>query len=185
MLVERTDGSVMSIWARRKIVKRCPSGHAMDAGLRTCPKCTGHAESAVSVRDDLERTVDGSRLTADLEPSLFGKVPGESVAEPVRIRARLQRAAGGPGEDDIEIERGPVKLGRSPSADGRSRLVTVHDSCMSRDHALLETGPEGLVVQDLGSSNGTYVNDRRVQRAVLHDGDRLRVGETDLWVTFF
>ena len=185
MLVERTDGSVMSIWARRKIIKRCPSGHAMDAGLRACPTCTGHAGPAVPVRDDLERTVDGSRLTVDLEPSLFGEVPGAPVAEPVRICARLQRTAGEPRDDDIEVGHGQVKLGRSPSADGRSHLVTLHDSCMSRDHALLELGPEGLVVQDLNSSNGTYVNDQRVQRAVLHSGDRLRVGETDLWVTFF
>jgi hypothetical protein len=197
LLVERTDGSVMSIWARRKIVKRCPSGHAMDVGLRTCPKCTGHREQVVTVRDDLERTIDGSRLTADAEPSLFGRVPGESDAEPslfggvpgesdaepVRIRARLQRDAGGPRDDDIEIERRPVKLGRSPSADGRSRLVTLDDPCMSRDHVVLETGPEGLVVQDLHSKNGTYVNEQPVQRAVLHSGDRLRVGQTDLWVT--
>ena len=173
----------MSIWARRKIVKRCPSGHAMDVGMRTCPKCTGRAEPIGSVRDDLERTIDGSRLTADAEPSLFGRVPATPVAEPVRIRARLQRTAGGPRDDDIEIGRGPVKLGRSPSADGRSRLVTLDDPCLSRDHAVLETGPEGLVVQDLNSKNGTYVNDQPVQRAVLHSGDRLRVGQTDLWVT--
>jgi hypothetical protein len=175
----------MSIWARRKIVKRCPSGHTMDASWRTCPRCTGHAAPDVPVRDDLERTIDGSRLTVDAEPSLFGQLPGEVVAEPVRVRACLQRTTSGSRGDDIEIERGPVKLGRSPSADGRSRLVTLDDPCLSRDHAVLETGSEGLVVLDLDSKNGTYVNDQRIQRAVLHTGDRLRVGQTDLWVRFF
>jgi hypothetical protein len=175
----------MSIWARRKIVKRCPSGHVMDVGSRACAKCTGHAGPIVSVRDDLDLTIDGSRLTVDAEPSLFGQVPGEPVAEPITIRARLQRDAAGPRDDDIVIERGPVKLGRSPSADGRSRLVTIDDPCLSRDHAVLETSSEGLVAQDLNSRNGTYVNDQRVQRAVLHTGDRLRVGHTDLWVTLF
>jgi pSer/pThr/pTyr-binding forkhead associated (FHA) protein len=37
--------------------------------------------------------------------------------------------------------------------------------------------PDRVVVEDLGSANGTYVNDRPIQQARLRDGDRLRVAD--------
>jgi pSer/pThr/pTyr-binding forkhead associated (FHA) protein len=40
-----------------------------------------------------------------------------------------------------------------------------------------------LEVEDLDSTNGTFVNDQRVRRATLNAGDRLRVGRVELAVT--
>jgi pSer/pThr/pTyr-binding forkhead associated (FHA) protein len=37
-------------------------------------------------------------------------------------------------------------------------------------------------VEDLGSTNGTFVNDQRVQRLVLESGDRLRIGRVELTI---
>ena len=49
--------------------------------------------------------------------------------------------------------------------------------CVSRRHCLVEVDDGGTVwVRDLGSLNGTWVNGRRVERARLGAGDRLRVG---------
>lgn len=54
---------------------------------------------------------------------------------------------------------------------------------VSRIHCRLVTGEAGeLVVEDLGSTNGTFVNDKRIRRAVLAAGDRLRVGRIELAV---
>jgi len=47
----------------------------------------------------------------------------------------------------------------------------------SRRHAAIEQTPEGYVVSDAGSLNGTYVNQERIERAVLHHGDELQVGK--------
>ena len=47
---------------------------------------------------------------------------------------------------------------------------------VSRLHCRLAAAPDQLVVEDLGSTNGTFVNDRRVQRATLREGDLLRLG---------
>jgi hypothetical protein len=57
--------------------------------------------------------------------------------------------------------------------------VCVSDGRASRRHCSISKGPDGLVVEDLDSANGTFVNGARVSRAELHEGDRLRVGYTE------
>ncbi len=55
---------------------------------------------------------------------------------------------------------------------------------VSRVHCRLTSQADGaLVVEDLDSTNGTFVNDKRVRRAVLSTGDRLRVGRIELSVS--
>jgi pSer/pThr/pTyr-binding forkhead associated (FHA) protein len=46
---------------------------------------------------------------------------------------------------------------------------------ISRRHALIKPTPEGLSVEDLGSSNGTFINGKRVQHGFLNPGDELRL----------
>ena len=53
---------------------------------------------------------------------------------------------------------------------------------VSRLHCQLSASPTELLVEDLGSTNGTFVNDRRVQRAGLQAGDHLRLGKVVLQV---
>ncbi len=65
---------------------------------------------------------------------------------------------------------GPVVIGRAPECD-----ISVHAEEISRRHALVKPTPEGLSVEDLGSSNGTYINAKRVQQGFLNAGDELRL----------
>jgi pSer/pThr/pTyr-binding forkhead associated (FHA) protein len=54
---------------------------------------------------------------------------------------------------------------------------------VSRVHCRLSTDASGdLSVEDLDSTNGTFVNDQRVRRAMLNAGDRLRIGRVELAV---
>ena len=75
-------------------------------------------------------------------------------------------------------------LGRAREAD-----VVLDVPLVSRMHCRLESGSEQggneppLLVIDLGSTNGTYVNGQRVDRSELKDGDRLRVGRVEFSVT--
>lgn len=46
---------------------------------------------------------------------------------------------------------------------------------VSRRHAELRVTPDGIMVEDLGSSNGTYVNDKRITRQLMKAGDELRL----------
>jgi pSer/pThr/pTyr-binding forkhead associated (FHA) protein len=67
---------------------------------------------------------------------------------------------------------GAVKtIGRAPRAD-----FIVDAPLVSRVHCRLSAGAAELEVEDLSSTNGIFVNDQRVTRAVLRSGDRLRVG---------
>jgi pSer/pThr/pTyr-binding forkhead associated (FHA) protein len=64
-------------------------------------------------------------------------------------------------------------LGRSRAAD-----VRFPDPTVSRRHAALQRVENGWLVADRASTHGTHVNGRRVDAAILHDGDELRLGLT-------
>jgi sulfite reductase (NADPH) flavoprotein alpha-component len=70
----------------------------------------------------------------------------------------------------------PATLGRDEGV----AAVVLDDTDVSRRHARLEVVDDELVLTDLGSTNGTYVNDARVVRQVLVRGDRIRIGHYDL-----
>jgi pSer/pThr/pTyr-binding forkhead associated (FHA) protein len=69
-------------------------------------------------------------------------------------------------------------IGRATRAD-----FIVDVALVSRVHCRLTEADGKLEVEDLGSTNGTFVNDRRVKRAVLAPGDRLRIGRVELLIT--
>jgi len=73
-----------------------------------------------------------------------------------------------------------ISVGRDPSAD-----VYVDNPGVSRDHFRLERveGGEYQIV-DLGSANGTFVNDQMVNSAVVHNNDVVRFGKYTLWVGY-
>lgn len=75
-------------------------------------------------------------------------------------------------KEGIDLHPGVVTLGRS---DENSIAIT-HQSVSSR-HAQLEVNEQGVVVRDLGSTNGTYVNGCQVQAAQLEVGAEIRFGE--------
>jgi len=60
--------------------------------------------------------------------------------------------------------------------------IVVNDPLASRRHARLVKGPEGLVIEDGGSANGTFVNGRREQRTVLRERDIVTIGNVDFLV---
>ena len=86
-----------------------------------------------------------------------------------------------------DSEAGPITFRVSPGATktvGRaSRADFILEAALvSRLHCRLEAGTENLEVVDLDSTNGTFVNDKRVERARLASGDRLRIGRVELKV---
>src|SRR3954469_20047311 len=78
----------------------------------------------------------------------------------------------------FRVSGGAVKtIGRATRADFR-----VDAALVSRLHCRLEAGHDEIDVVDLSSTNGTYVNDRKIDRAKVASGDRLRIGRVELMV---
>ncbi len=80
----------------------------------------------------------------------------------------------------ITVQRFPFVIGRAEDID-----LTLRDPGISRRHASIEEGEGGqLVIRDLGSLNGLFVNNRQVKEAPLADGDRVTLGDHALHVIF-
>ena len=65
---------------------------------------------------------------------------------------------------------------------GSAAGFSIDAPLLSRFHCNLAASADELVVEDLDSTNGTFVNGRRVQRAALREGDLLRLGGVELSV---
>jgi len=78
----------------------------------------------------------------------------------------------------FRLNSGAIKtVGRAPRAD-----FILDVALVSRLHCRLTAGDDQLEVVDLESTNGTFVNDKRVAKAKLALGDRLRIGRVELTV---
>jgi transcriptional regulator with GAF, ATPase, and Fis domain len=98
--------------------------------------------------------------------------------------------------DRVEIARFRVHVNSGPDASrviesameevtigsAAGQTLRLNDRCVSRHHCVIRVGDEGLVCEDLGSTNGTFVGGHRVTSAVLAPGDTITVGESALAV---
>jgi hypothetical protein len=74
---------------------------------------------------------------------------------------------------------GPVVVGRSPNAD-----VVINEPFVSARHACFTLQGPALMVEDMGSTNGTLVNGRVIEEPVtLRDGDDVQVGDVVMRVS--
>jgi hypothetical protein len=77
----------------------------------------------------------------------------------------------------LPITAAPLVIGRLPEC-----AVVLGDTNISRRHAQVAMDDGAVVVSDLGSTNGTFVNGRRITRATVRPGDEITVGTTRLRV---
>ena len=115
-------------------------------------------------------------------------VIGAAHADELRALARAKQAA--PGRfrviasptllrGEVLVFQEPVTVGRAPD----SGLRLDQDEFASSRHARINPAENGLWIEDLGSTNGTFVNDARVTTSrQLQPGDLVRFGETELRV---
>lgn len=73
------------------------------------------------------------------------------------------------------LNGGHVLIGRDELCD-----IRLPNSLVSRHHALVVNSSTGVKLVDLGSRNGTFVNDRKIRKHTLQDNDRITVGECSI-----
>jgi two-component system, cell cycle response regulator len=73
----------------------------------------------------------------------------------------------------FNLDQPAIIIGRSSKSD-----IQVDQESVSRNHAKIINTGKTLIVRDLGSTNGTYVNDELIDEYVLRDGDFIKIGRT-------
>jgi pSer/pThr/pTyr-binding forkhead associated (FHA) protein len=108
----------------------------------------------------------------------------ERRARPAEPKARRARSRGAPAKLVVLNDRGgrvsshrlsgTIQIGRASSCD-----IRPDDTYVSQLHAKISNRNGSWVVEDLGSTNGTYLNQRKVTApTAISPGDRIRVGKT-------
>ena len=79
------------------------------------------------------------------------------------------------GTKRLKLTDGPISVGRRPD-----NTLVLDDEMASRHHCVVEPWEGGFRVRDLGSSNGTKLNNERITTEVLDNGDVVLIGSTEL-----
>lgn len=94
-----------------------------------------------------------------------------------RHHAAIVVLAGPRRGSELPLHRPRVVIGRAMEAD-----LVFQDETVSREHAAIAFRGGSFVVEDLGSSNGTWVNGEQVAVQALRHGDRIKLGHLELQV---
>jgi len=141
-------------------------------GHRNPPEST-FCSSCGSPLDNLD---DRTVTIAAVDPLLEGAGTHDDMAVPFnavpRDGAVLIVRSGPQAGERFVLEPSVTHLGRHPDSE-----IMLDDITVSRRHVTIERTSQGYVVSDAGSLNGTYINQERVDRAVLRHGDELQIGK--------
>lgn len=142
-------------------------GHRNPPGSNFCSSCGAPLDVAVDDRTIVFQPVDSLQ-----------DAPGPSddvvvtMAELPQGTGVLLVRSGSEAGVRVLLQQDVTRLGRHPDSD-----VVLDDITVSRRHAEVVRTPTGYQVRDVGSLNGTYLNQDRVDEADLHQGDELQVGK--------
>ena len=78
---------------------------------------------------------------------------------------------------EIETESNKITIGRTASSD-----IQVDNVAVSAHHARIVKDPGHYVIEDLNSTNGTFVNEKKITRRVLKENDVITIGKHSLVV---
>ncbi len=175
-------------------MQKCPTcGHTNRPGVVFCENCGTNL--IAGARPQSTKALDGEKQT-ELETSLGRSVfdTGEQgtaiFPEDGILRMEID---GSPDPIIMRFEHHEMILGRRDPATGALPDVDLtpfagYRMGVSRRHSLIRlTDKRFLEILDLGSANGTTVNGRRLEPhhpEMLHDGDRVKLGEITLMVRF-
>ncbi|HJT99501.1 MAG TPA: FHA domain-containing protein [Rhodanobacteraceae bacterium] len=117
--------------------------------------------------------ISSDRPVAATMPPPSTKKPGDEAAR-TRVRNTLPkymlRGVSGPTFGKTYALTGTMVIGRQNDSD-----IPVPAEEISRHHARLQVTADGVLVEDMSSANGTFINDKRVQNGLLKPGEELRL----------
>ena len=95
--------------------------------------------------------------------------------ESTHLVGRILLASEGKTVVERELRPGRLVIGRTPDND-----LQIDSKFISRHHCQIVTQPDSCLIEDLNSTNGIYVQSKRVRRHNLNDGDVVQVGQHEI-----
>jgi hypothetical protein len=160
--------AVLFVIMRRRGAHRCATcRRPLPGALASCAFCS-----------DTQVPVGDRTLKADLSPTVLARLndTAEYLEKTLTLREKpVLSVTRGPGTGQLfELNEGlATSIGRAKAND-----VVLQDVSVSSQHCRILSENGHFVLHDLHSTNGTFVNERRVTHYTLTDGDTLQVGET-------
>ncbi len=138
-----------------------------------CPSCSDRVPSDSTVCPSCDATVVDADRTQVLSRVAHEPVFGATTSgTTTRVNAATLMVRSGPQAGDrFTLTSEFTRLGRHPDSD-----ISLDDISVSRRHAEIRHDGDEYVLRDVGSLNGTYVNQRRVDSVVLQQGDEILIG---------
>jgi hypothetical protein len=142
-------------------------GHSLGEDDKFCASCGAPADASESDANSTTAAIELGALDPSHEPQELPQLePGTGMLVVVR----------GPNAGSrYLLDRDATTIGRHPDAD-----IFLDDVTVSRRHAELLRTDAGMLVKDLGSLNGSYVNGERVEERILSTGEELQIGRFKL-----
>ncbi len=137
-------------------------------------RLSSFASSSIMMKsEEIARMIPRQTVTARVTEA---GAPVEQAPSQTRKLTPVLRITKGPDAGKVfTIVKSPLRIGRDPSND----IVLVANG-ISRRHAIVTLEGNKVLLTDLGSTNGTYVNTKRVQQVALKSGDEIFVGSVIL-----
>jgi hypothetical protein len=152
--------------------RQCPScGHLAEDDAHFCASCGAELAPADPA---FQTGVLGIRVASEGDSAPMPVVDSTSVGG-LEVGHAVLVVLRGPQEGaryNLAPGSEPVVVGRSPECG-----LFLDDVTVSRRHAELRSAAGGWELHDLGSLNGSYVNRRRIDTAVLAGGDEVQIGK--------
>jgi len=146
-----------------------PDSYVSDATLTSLVAEVRHALEEPGRQPRFIRTVHGFGYAFDGPAMRSGHEPGTAARAAPLVWLTC-------GEADVPLHEGENVLGRDGAVS-----VCLRSTSVSKRHARIVVADEAVTIEDLGSKNGTFVNDTRIDAPVaLGDGDEVRLGRERL-----
>jgi Mg-chelatase subunit ChlD/biotin carboxyl carrier protein len=142
---------------------------------REVPEGTTDYNAVLSVRERVTQPADYSGLIMISVTLIVGVLAAVLITQASSSKAGVFLVQGSGPARFVPIRGASFGIGRDP----RGNMVLA-DGKVSRNHARIIRDPSGYAIQDLRSTNGTFVNGQRISQQRLRSGDQIRVGDTKM-----
>jgi hypothetical protein len=167
------------------VLVRCPScSHGLEIievpqGVKAtvvCPACARVVVIRSAEAHSDEATVPFDATAEPVEKGADPSAPQSTLALPEGKRVSLAAVTGPRKGEAFPFTSPRILIGRAGGGGGAD--VELDDPDVSRKHATVECHGARIVLQDLRSTNGTFVGVNRVESRELKDGEEFRVGRS-------